>query len=53
MRTTTLRLPDELHKLLKKEAEKRGMTFNGYLLGILWEGVKQPRITKSQEEIYG
>lgn len=33
---TTIRLPDELHQKLKKRAEKRGMTFNGYLLEILW-----------------
>lgn len=38
---TTIRLPDELHKKLKEEAERRGMTFNGYLLGILWAGVKK------------
>ena len=25
---TTIRLPDELHKALKAEAEKRGLTFN-------------------------
>lgn len=40
MVTTTIRLPEELHRELKKKAEKKGMTFNGYLLGILWAGVK-------------
>lgn len=49
MAATTIRLPDELHKLLKAEAEKRGMTFNGYLLGILWEGVKKHRVAGLQE----
>lgn len=34
---TTIRLPDELHKRLKKEAEKRGLTLNAYVIGILWE----------------
>lgn len=38
---TTIRIPDELHKKLKEEAEKKGMTFNGYVLGILWQGVKE------------
>lgn len=41
MRATTIRLPEELHKKLKEEAEKKGMTFNGYILGILWDGVKE------------
>lgn len=43
---TTIRLPDELHKKLKEEAERRGMTFNGYLLGILWAGVKSEILSK-------
>lgn len=34
---TTIRLPDELHKRLKKEAEKRGLTLNAYVIGILWD----------------
>lgn len=34
---TTIRIPDDLHKRLKAEAEKRGMTFNGYLLVVLWD----------------
>lgn len=37
---TTIRLPDELHELLKQKAEERGMTLNGYMLMILW-GIKQ------------
>lgn len=40
---TTIRMPKELHEKLKKEAEKQGMTLNGYLLSILWRSkeVKQ------------
>lgn len=34
---TTMRIPDELHKFLKAEAERRGLTFNAYLISLLWE----------------
>ena len=34
---TTLRLPDELHEKLKSQAERKGMTFNAYLLSVLWD----------------
>ena len=34
---TTIRLPDELHRRLKAEAEKKGLTLNGYLVSILWK----------------
>ena len=37
MFTTTLRLPEELHAALKAEAKNKGMTFNGYVLSILWK----------------
>lgn len=40
---TTIRIPDDLHKRLKEEAEKRGMTFNGYLLVVLWDSFKKDR----------
>ena len=33
---TTIRLPEELHKKLKREAEQKGMTFNAYVLILLW-----------------
>lgn len=36
MKQTTLRLPDKLHKELKKEAEQRGMTLNAYIISVLW-----------------
>ena len=34
---TTVRLPDELHEKLKRQAERKGMTFNAYLLSVLWD----------------
>ena len=34
---TTIRLPEELHQQLKKEAEAKGMTFNAYVLMLLWQ----------------
>lgn len=34
---TTIRLPDELHGKLKAEAERKGMTFNAYVLSLLWD----------------
>lgn len=34
---TTIRLPDVLHKRLKEEAKKRGMTLNAYIVSTLWE----------------
>lgn len=37
MKQTTLRLPEVLHKQLKKEAEQRGMTLNAYVISILWK----------------
>ena len=37
MKQTTIRLPVELHRKLKEEAEKRGLTLNAYIIGILWE----------------
>ena len=37
---TTIRLPDVLHRQLKEEAKEKGITFNCYILNILWEQVK-------------
>lgn len=34
---TTIRLTDELHNKLKREAKKKGMSFNAYVISILWE----------------
>lgn len=36
MKQTTLRLPEKLHKELKKEAGQRGMTLNAYIISVLW-----------------
>lgn len=33
---TTIRLPKELHRKLKKKAKKRGMSFNGYVVNCLF-----------------
>ena len=40
MIVTTLRLPRELHQKLKEEADRQGMTLNGFVLSILWKYVK-------------
>ena len=34
---TTIRMPDDLHGLLKQQAEQKGMTMNGYLVSVLWQ----------------
>lgn len=36
---TTIRIPDDLHKRLKEEAEKRGLTINAVVILALWEYV--------------
>ena len=40
---TTVCLPDELHRELKAEAAKKGLTFNAYLISILWTDKKRVR----------
>ena len=40
MKQTTIRLPEKLHKKLKEEAERRGLTMNAYVISVLWEGRK-------------
>lgn len=37
---TTVRFPDELHQMLKAAAQKQGMSYNAYLLSILWRYVE-------------
>lgn len=37
MKQTTVRLPDRLHKELKKEAEQKGLTLNAYVISVLWK----------------
>ncbi len=34
---TTIRIPDELHKALKAKAKEKGLTFNAYLISLLWK----------------
>lgn len=40
---TTIRIPDDLHKRLKEEAEKRGLTINAVVILALWERVRAGR----------
>ena len=52
---TTIRLPDSLHRELKKEAKDKGITFNCHVLNILWAQVKGSStddllVSKSVEE---
>lgn len=37
----TVRAPNELQKILKSEAEKRGVPRNALILQILWEWVRK------------
>lgn len=39
--TTTIRMPEELHKALKERARQQGMTFNSYLMMILWIHIRK------------
>ena len=41
---TTIRLSEELHKQLKDEANKRGMTLNAYIISILWQSEKTKKL---------
>lgn len=34
---TTLRIPKELYLSIKCTAKRRGMTFNAYIISILWD----------------
>lgn len=38
MKQTTLRLPEKLHIELKREARRRGLTLNAYIISVLWNG---------------
>ena len=40
MKQTTLRLPEVLHKKLKEEALKRGISLNAYIISVLWSSEK-------------
>lgn len=34
---TSLRVPKELYEVIKKEAERKGISVNGLLLQLLWK----------------
>ena len=34
---TTLRIPEEMYKQIKRQAKERGMTVNGYIIAVLCE----------------
>lgn len=38
-----MRFPEELHKSLKKEADRRGMTLNSYVISVLWEQIQNQK----------
>ena len=38
--TTQVRLPKNIHKQLKQEAEELGVSFNAHLLEVAWLGMK-------------
>lgn len=33
---TTLRLPEKLYSGLKKQAKRKGLSWNAYMISILW-----------------
>mgnify|MGYP004732656207 FL=1 len=37
----TIRLPAELKEAIQREAEKRGDSFNGTVMRLLWAALKQ------------
>lgn len=39
---TTLRLPENLHQILKQEAKKRGVTVNSMMVMLLWKALIEP-----------
>lgn len=51
MKQTTLRLPDNLHKRLKEEAERRGLTLNAYVIGVLWKESKLEDTSAAVKEV--
>lgn len=34
---TTLRLPENLYRKLKEDAKQRGVSWNAYVISILWD----------------
>lgn len=37
---TQVRMPEELHKKVKKEADELGVSFNAHLMELVWLGMK-------------
>lgn len=37
MMQTTLRLPENLYRILKDDAKQRGLSWNAYVINILWD----------------
>ena len=48
---TTIRLPDELHRKLKEQAEKKGLTLNAYLVSLLTQEEAAKRMHVSKKTI--
>ncbi len=51
---TTIRLPDELHEKLKSQAGQKGMTFNAYILSLLWDWLEsevKKVLSEEQQEL--
>ena len=38
---TTIRLPAELKEKLQQEADRLGMSFNGYVISLLWAALER------------
>lgn len=47
-RIMTIRLPEELHELLKRQAQKEGLSINTVVIMALWEydAITQERISR-------
>ncbi len=40
MTQISLRLPEKLYRVLKKQAKERGLSMNGLIISILWSGMR-------------
>ena len=46
----TIRLPEELHRRIRHESEKRGLTMNAYILNVLWKEAEDLTETEKRGE---